>query len=157
MWKFCMRWPQKRGNFHSLWIMVCSCLFKPKDVPAPSLQFSSVAQSCPTLQPHESQHQPVQSVHQPQASSIMHRTWTGNSFHIWYYSHQSCTTLLKTLLLSLCWPEIFSPSAYVIIQREDTMWKILGIYWLLKRTCIQHIFQPLTAFIKGASPGTAVL
>ena len=25
-------------------------------------------------------------VHQPQASSIVHRTWTGNSFHIWYYS-----------------------------------------------------------------------
>ena len=23
-------------------------------------------------------------VHQPQASSIMHRTWTGDSFHIWY-------------------------------------------------------------------------
>ena len=25
-------------------------------------------------------------VHQPQASSIMHGTWTGNSFHIWYYT-----------------------------------------------------------------------
>ena len=25
-------------------------------------------------------------VHQPQASGIMHRTWTGDSFHIWYYS-----------------------------------------------------------------------
>ena len=24
-------------------------------------------------------------VHQPQASSIMHWTWTGDSFHIWYY------------------------------------------------------------------------
>ena len=34
-------------------------------------------------------------VHQPQASSIVHRTWTGNSFHIWYYTYfnvygQSC-------------------------------------------------------------------
>ena len=28
----------------------------------------------------------VISVHQPQASSIMHRTWTGDSFHIWYYT-----------------------------------------------------------------------
>ena len=27
-------------------------------------------------------------VHQPQASSIVHRTWTGDSFHIWY-----CTCL----------------------------------------------------------------
>ena len=25
-------------------------------------------------------------VHQPQASSIMHRTWTGDSFHTWYYT-----------------------------------------------------------------------
>ena len=26
-------------------------------------------------------------VHQPQASSIVHRTWTGDSFHIWYYAY----------------------------------------------------------------------
>ena len=25
-------------------------------------------------------------VHQPQASSILHQTWTGDSFHIWYYT-----------------------------------------------------------------------
>ena len=25
-------------------------------------------------------------VHQPKASSIMHQTWTGDSFHIWYYT-----------------------------------------------------------------------
>ena len=31
----------------------------------------------------------VVSVHQPQASSIMHRTWTGDSFHIWYYTYFS--------------------------------------------------------------------
>ena len=27
-------------------------------------------------------------VHQPRASCIMHRTWTGDSFHIWYYTFQ---------------------------------------------------------------------
>ena len=26
-------------------------------------------------------------VHQPQASSIVHGTWTGDSFHIWYYTY----------------------------------------------------------------------
>ena len=26
-------------------------------------------------------------VHQPQASSIVHRTWTGDSFHLWYYAY----------------------------------------------------------------------
>ena len=25
-------------------------------------------------------------VHQPQVSYILHRTWTGDSFHIWYYT-----------------------------------------------------------------------
>ena len=25
--------------------------------------------------------------HQPQASSILHWTWTGDSFHIWYYTY----------------------------------------------------------------------
>ena len=25
-------------------------------------------------------------VHQPQASCLMHRTWTGDLFHIWYYT-----------------------------------------------------------------------
>ena len=28
-------------------------------------------------------------VHQPQASSIVHWTWTGDSFHIWYYTYFS--------------------------------------------------------------------
>ena len=28
----------------------------------------------------------VISVHQPQASNIMHQTWTGDLFHIWYYT-----------------------------------------------------------------------
>ena len=27
----------------------------------------------------------IVSMHQAQASSIMHRTWNGDSFHIWYY------------------------------------------------------------------------
>ena len=28
-------------------------------------------------------------VHQPQASCILHRTWTGDSFHMWYYTCHS--------------------------------------------------------------------
>ena len=45
-----------------------------------------------TCVPHpESSSLPIPSlwvipVHQPQASSIMHRTWTGDLFHIWYYT-----------------------------------------------------------------------
>ena len=40
-------------------------------------------------------------VHQPQASSIVHRTWTGNSFHTWYFT--CFNAILPNLpTLSLC-------------------------------------------------------
>ena len=40
-------------------------------------------------------------VHQPQASSIVHRTWTGDSFHIWYYTYfNAILPNLPTLSLS---------------------------------------------------------
>ena len=41
-------------------------------------------------------------VHQPQASSIMHRTWTGNLFHIWYY-----TCFNDSFLIHRCITDIF--------------------------------------------------
>ena len=40
-------------------------------------------------------------VHQPQVSSIMHRTWTGDSFPIWYYTcFNAILPNLSTLSLS---------------------------------------------------------
>jgi len=40
-------------------------------------------------------------LHQPQASSIVHRTWTGDSFHIWYYTcFNAILPNLPTLSLS---------------------------------------------------------
>ena len=40
-------------------------------------------------------------VHQPQASSIVHRTWTGDSFHTWYFTCFHAVLLnLPTLSLS---------------------------------------------------------
>ena len=40
-------------------------------------------------------------VHQPQASSIVHRTWTGDSFHTWYYTcFNAVLPNLPTLSLS---------------------------------------------------------
>ena len=40
-------------------------------------------------------------VHQPQASYILHRTWTGNSFHMWYYTYFNAI-LPNHPTLSLC-------------------------------------------------------
>ena len=42
----------------------------------------------------------VVSVHQPQASSIMHQTWTGDSFHIWYACFNAIIPSHPTLSLS---------------------------------------------------------
>ena len=40
-------------------------------------------------------------VYQPQASSIVHRTWTGDSFHTWYYTcFNAILPNLPTLSLS---------------------------------------------------------
>ena len=41
-----------------------------------------------TLLPPPSPYPPsgLSQLHQPQASSIVHWTWTGNSFHTWYYT-----------------------------------------------------------------------
>ena len=69
----------------------------------PILQFSVLYWFCHTStwfchgctrvpNPESSSHLPPRTslwvipVHQPQASSIVHRTWTGNSFLIWYYT-----------------------------------------------------------------------
>ena len=48
---------------------------------------------------------PVQSlwvvpVHQPQETSIMHRTWTGDSFHVWYTCFNAILPNHPTLSLS---------------------------------------------------------
>ena len=48
------------------------------------IPFSSCLQSFPITQIIKSIL--VVPVHQTQASSIVHRTWTGNSFHAWYYT-----------------------------------------------------------------------
>ena len=42
----------------------------------------------------------VVSVHKPQASSIMHRTWTGDSFHIYYTYFNAILPNHPTLSLS---------------------------------------------------------
>ena len=38
-------------------------------------------------------------VQQSQASSIVHRTWTGDSFHIWYYTCFNAISLLINYIL----------------------------------------------------------
>ena len=56
-----------------------------------------------TLLPPPSPYHPlwVVPVHQPQASSMVHWTWTGNSFHTWYFTcFNAILPNLPTLSLS---------------------------------------------------------
>ena len=95
----------------SLWIFICLILFY-----FLTLQYCIGFATCqhesatgiyvfPILNPPPSS-LPVPSlwvvpVHHPQASSIVHRTWTGNSFHTWYFTcFNAILPNLPTLSLS---------------------------------------------------------
>ena len=60
-------------------------------------------------------------VHQPRASYIMHRTWTGNSFHIYYTCFNAILPYHPTLALShrvqktLLYMRLFCCLAYRVI------------------------------------------
>ena len=59
-------------------------------------------------------------VHQPQVSSIVHWTWTGDSFHIWYYT---CFNALipnhPTLSLSTESKRLFYTSVSLLLSRTQ--------------------------------------
>ena len=53
-------------------------------------------------------------VHQPQASSIVHRTWTGDLFHTWYYTcFNTILPNLPTLSLS---PRVHKTVLYISVS-----------------------------------------
>ena len=61
-------------------------------------------------------------VHQPQASCIMHRSWTGDSFHIWYYTCFNAI-LPNHPTLALCVSSLY--------YTDVCHWIYLFIYFLL--------------------------
>ena len=58
-------------------------------------------------------------VHQPQASCILHRIWTGDSFHIWYYT---CFRILDADFTVLC----RQPSISMANQKQTAVRIIRG-------------------------------
>ena len=67
-------------------------------------------------------------VHQPRASCIMHRTWTGDSFHIWYYT---CFNAIlpnhPTLALSHKSKRLFYTSVSLLLSGYPDIQDILRI------------------------------
>ena len=57
-------------------------------------------------------------MHQPQASSIVHQTWTGNTFHIWYYTYfNAILPNHPTLSLSHRVKRLFYTSVSLLLSR----------------------------------------
>ena len=62
----------------------------------------------------------VLTVHQPQASSIVHRTWTGESFHIWYY------TYFNAILPTFFWLNRMSSTLHLLFQSTSKLMDTLS-------------------------------
>ena len=83
-------------------------------------------------------------VHQPQASCILHRTWTGDSFLIWYYTYFNAilpnhpTLSLKTITGST-------------ILRLPCLFSNLGLLkcgWYILKFCFQVIsYENIRIFV----------
>ena len=83
-------------------------------------------------------------VHQPQASSIVHRTWIGNSFHTWYFtcfnailpnlptlslSHRVHKTILYisvSFAVSYVWSSLLSLLVKMLIFSRDSLINTAG-------------------------------
>ena len=114
-------------------------------------------------------------VQQPQASSIIHQTWTGNSFHIWYYScfnailpnhptlslsHRAHKTVLyisvsSTLAWKIPWTEepgrLQSMGSLRVRHDSATSLSLLTfLHWRRK-------WQPTPVFLPGESQGRGSL
>ena len=71
-------------------------------------------------------------VHRPQASSVMHWTWTGDSFHIWYY------TCFNAILIARTWKQPRCSSANKWIRK---LWYIytMEYYSATKKNAFESV------------------
>jgi len=108
----------------------------------------------------------VVSVHQPQASSIMHQTWSGDSFPIWYYtsfnailpnhptlslSHRVQKTVLYIYyLFSLNYQSGLRRPPHVILLAQAIRFGFTDPLWLTQRFYSLRKCQRLRNYLPGA-------
>ena len=69
--------------------------------------------------------------HQPQASCILHRTWTGDSFHI-CYSFVKCAVFSHSVLFPSFWPRELYPTRLLCPRNFPGRNTGAGCYFLLQ-------------------------
>ena len=75
-------------------------------------------------------------VHQPQASCIMHRTWTGDSFHIWYYiCFNAILTNHPILSFSHRIQRLLYTSVSLLLSRRILTLDYLNLWWVSRLLC----------------------
>ena len=83
-------------------------------------------------------------VHQPQASSIVHRTWTGNSLHTWYFTcFNAILPNLPTLSLSNRVHRLFYTSVSLLLSRTQ------GYCYHLSKFHIYALVYCIGVFLSG--------
>ena len=92
-------------------------------------------------------------VHQPQASSIVHQTWTGDSFHTWYYTcFNAILPNLPTLSLSLS-HRVHKTDLYISVSFAVSYTGLLLPSLLFKLTCLYTQKCFLIVGFPGGSDG----
>ena len=86
----------------------------------------------------------VVSVHQPQASSIMHRTWTGDSFHIYYSAIKNNT--FESVLMR--WMKLESIIQSEVRQKEKHQYSISQSVSSVAQSC-PTLCNPMNSSMPG--------
>ena len=100
-------------------------------------------------------------VHQPQASCILHWTWIGDSFHIWYYAcFHAILTLVPAVGILLCAVSLsmnqshFKSSYDYDYNSTSTtyMMVIPSIYWVLGMQHLERLSRKLFWDAQASNP-----
>ena len=98
-------------------------------------------------------------VHQPQASSIVHRTGTGDSFHIWYYTYFNLILpnhptlslshrVQKTVLyISVSFHSLDSTFCIAENFHFSEVWLIDFFSWIMRLTLYLKSYRPTQGYL----------
>ena len=124
-------------------LQYCISFAKYRNESATGIPVFPILNPLPSSLPIPSLGMGVVPVHQPQASSIVHRTWTGDSFHTWYYTcFNAILPNLPTLSLSHRLHKIYT-SVSLLLSRTQ------GYCYHLSKFHIYALVYCIGVFLSG--------